>query len=62
MEKNNGFTKQVHNSNQPNNHLFFFQLGQILNRFSRDIFLMDDELPWKSYDAVMVSHLLALLS
>ena len=28
--------------------------GQILNRFSRDIFQMDDELPWKSFDAVNV--------
>ena len=35
-------------------HIFIFK-GQILNRFSRDIFQMDDELPWKSFDAVAVS-------
>ena len=37
---------------------FYKILGQILNRFSRDIFQMDDELPWKSFDAVNVSTIL----
>eukprot|EP00111_Clytia_hemisphaerica_P004457 TCONS_00012747-protein len=35
--------------------IYFFDtnpVGQILNRFSRDIFQMDDELPWKSFDAI----------
>ena len=31
-----------------------YSIGQILNRFSRDIYLMDDELPWIFSDFVRV--------
>jgi len=51
-------SRQLHNTmfkavlNAP---LYFFDtnpVGQILNRFSRDIYSMDDELPWSFFDFV----------
>ena len=36
-------------------HIFYFKTGQILNRFSKDVGLLDTMLPWVFYDAVTVS-------
>ena len=34
--------------------LLLLILGQILNRFSGDVHLLDNELPWTLYDYAMV--------
>ena len=39
----------------------FLFLGRILNRFSKDTYFVDEELPWTFYDIVQVSKYFFIL-